>query len=122
MEVGSLNGADLQQRLFDMLIGKIKEETYPSVTMMNRVEESLQSPEQAEEYAEVLFEKVEATRYPSISMLDRLDRLATLLVYVAAYGRPGGDRAAYASPSGDEAPESISPPAPRRELSQTGTF
>ena len=74
-----MNGAGFQQRVLDLLIGRIKEETYPSVTMMNRVEESLRTREQAEEYGEVLLDKIEATRYPSISMLDRLDRVTTLL-------------------------------------------
>jgi len=74
-----MNGAALQQRLLDTLIERIKEETYPSVTMMNRVEESLRTREQVEEYAEVLLEKVEASRFPSISMFNRFDGLIAKL-------------------------------------------
>ena len=74
-----MNGAALQQRLLDMLIERIKEDTYPSVAMMNRVEDSLRTREQVEEYAEVLLEKIEATRFPSISMLNRFDGLIAKL-------------------------------------------
>ena len=75
----SMNGAALQERLLDTLLGRIKEEKYPSVTMMNRVEGSLRTREQVEGYAEVLLEKIEATRYPSSSMLDRFDGLVATL-------------------------------------------
>ena len=74
-----MNGAALQERLLDTLLGRIKEEKYPSVTMMNRVEGSLRTREQVEGYAEVLLEKIEATRYPSSSMLDRFDGLVATL-------------------------------------------
>jgi hypothetical protein len=75
----SMNGAALQQRLLDNFFEQIKEDAFPSVTMMNRVEGSLRTREQVEEYAEVLLEKIEATRFPSISMLDRFDGLIARL-------------------------------------------
>ena len=74
-----MDGAALQQRLLDSLVGRIKEDTFPSVTMMNRVEGSLRTREQVEEYAEVLLEKIEATRFPSIAMIDRFDGLVAKL-------------------------------------------
>ena len=74
-----MNGTAMQKRLLDMLMGHIKEETYPSVTMMNRVEASLRTREQIEEYSEVLLEKIEGTRFPSISMLNRFDNLVAKL-------------------------------------------
>ena len=74
-----MNGSALQQRLMDGLIGRVKEETFPSVTMMNRIEASLRTREQVEEYGEILLEKIEATRFPSISMLSRFDNLVAML-------------------------------------------
>lgn len=74
-----MNGAALQQRLLDTLIERVKEETFPSVTMMNRIEASLRTREQVEEYGEVLLEKIEASRFPSISMMDRFDSVVAKL-------------------------------------------
>jgi hypothetical protein len=74
-----MDGSALQQRLLDSLMGRIKEDTFPSPTMMDRVEGSLRTRAQVEEYAEVLLEKIEATRFPSISMLNRFDGLIAKL-------------------------------------------
>ena len=60
-----MDGSALQQRLLDSLMGRIKEDTFPSPTMMDRVEGSLRTRTQVEEYAEVLLEKIEATRFPA---------------------------------------------------------
>jgi hypothetical protein len=74
-----MNGTELQERLLDRLIEIVKEETYPSVTMMNRIEASLRTREQVEEYGEVLLGKIELTRFPSISMLNRFDAVIAKL-------------------------------------------
>ena len=74
-----MTGAELQQRLLDNLLEQVKEETYPSVTMMNRIEASLRTREQIEDYGEVLLEKIQSTRFPSISMLNRFDGLVAKL-------------------------------------------
>lgn len=74
-----MSGPALRQRLLDSLIERVREENFPSVTMMNRIEESLRTREQIEEYGEVLLEKIEATRFPSISMLNRFDSLVAKL-------------------------------------------
>jgi len=46
---------------------------------MNRIEASLATREQLEEYLGILVEKVEGLRFPSLQMLDRIQRLAALL-------------------------------------------
>jgi hypothetical protein len=70
----------LRRRIADGLLDKIKDETYPSVTMMDRVEAVIAHDREAlSEYAEVLLAKVEDSRFPSVEMLNRLDRLATQL-------------------------------------------
>jgi hypothetical protein len=70
-----MDAATLRKRLTQSLIDEINEVQFPSVTMMNRVESALATPEDLAEYAEALVEKAEATRYPSISLLNRLDGL-----------------------------------------------
>jgi len=74
-----MSGPELRQRLLDTLIERVKEETYPSVTMMNRIEGSLLTQEQLEDYGEALLEKIEATRFPSMSMLQRFDSVVAKL-------------------------------------------
>jgi hypothetical protein len=74
-----MTGAELQQRLLDNLLEQVKQERFPSATMMNRIEASLRTREQIEDYAEVLLEKIQATRFPSISMLNRFDGLVAKL-------------------------------------------
>ena len=69
----SMDAAELRQKVLDSLLDEIKDEQYPSVTFLDRVEAQLRTPEQVLEYAQVLFEKIEASRYPSISMLNRFD-------------------------------------------------
>jgi hypothetical protein len=68
-----MDGFALRERLLDHLLEQVREEKFPSVTMMNRIEAELNTREQVEEYAEILLEKVESSRFPSISMLDRID-------------------------------------------------
>ena len=74
-----MNGSELRQRFLERLLGQIRDETFPSVTMMNRVEAGLATREQVEQYAEVLLEKIESSRYPSIPMLERFERVVTQL-------------------------------------------
>ena len=74
-----MDGSALRERMLEMLIKQVGEDTYPSVTMMNRIEAGLRTREQLEDYAEVLLEKVEATRFPSLAMLNRVEALAARL-------------------------------------------
>ena len=74
-----MDGSAVRQRLLDVLIDRVREETYPSVTMMNRIEAGLRTREQLEDYATVLIQKVESTRFPSLAMLDRVDAVAAML-------------------------------------------
>jgi hypothetical protein len=93
-----MDAADLRKRLTQTLLDDINESQFPSVTMMDRVESTLATPEDLEDYIEVLVKKVEATRFPSIPMLNRLDGLLDQLEQVeqrqqsaAAQSNGGGD-------------------------------
>jgi PBP1b-binding outer membrane lipoprotein LpoB len=65
----------VRQALLDTLINLISEDTYPSNTMMDMVEELL-TPDDVERYTEVLLDKVRDEQYPSIPMLARIRDLA----------------------------------------------
>ena len=68
-----------QDRYMEIVVGKIREDRYPSGQLMDRVERSLASREHLEAYLDALFEKVEDDHYPSLQMLDRIARLVPLI-------------------------------------------
>jgi hypothetical protein len=74
-----MDATTLRERITNKLIEDIDEVQFPSVTMMDRVESVLATPDALGDYAEVLLKKIEASRYPSIAMLDRLDGLIAQL-------------------------------------------
>jgi hypothetical protein len=69
------NGGDGTEQtraaLLDLLLSKVKDDTYPSATTMDLIEELL-SPEELPAYAAVLMEKISRENYPSASMMKRL--------------------------------------------------
>jgi hypothetical protein len=69
------DGYDVRAQLLELLLRKVDEDTYPSTTMLNMIEELL-TPDDVEEYAETLLRKMREETYPSIPMLARLSRLA----------------------------------------------
>jgi hypothetical protein len=68
-----MNSAELREQLTSSLLEGVQQTQYPSVTMLDRVEEALETPEQLADYAEVLVDKVSDSRYPGIPMLDRVN-------------------------------------------------
>jgi hypothetical protein len=65
----------VRERVLDTLLDKIRQDRYPSSTMMDDVEQLL-TPWRRQDYADVLLEKVQESRYPSRSMIQRLLRLS----------------------------------------------
>jgi hypothetical protein len=62
--------------LLDLLLSKVKEDTYPSATTLDLLEQIL-TPEELPAYAAVLMDKIAQDRFPSASMMKRLVSLAT---------------------------------------------
>ncbi len=60
-----------RQSVLDLLISKVREDTYPSATHLDMIEQLL-TPDDLDTYREVLFEKVANETYPSTSILNRL--------------------------------------------------
>jgi hypothetical protein len=66
---------ELPDRFYGQLLERVRRDRYPSVPMLDLLEEAMFGYER-EELFNVLLEKVAADRYPSIMMLKRAARLA----------------------------------------------
>ena len=64
----------LQERFAEVLLEKIAEDRYPSVTQMNLFE-SVATPELLIQYVMVLLQRIEDDARPSISLENRVQRL-----------------------------------------------
>jgi hypothetical protein len=62
---------DTRARLIDVLLTKIAEDPFPSITMMDLIEELL-LPDEVPAYAAVLMDKLSDERFPSVSMMRRV--------------------------------------------------
>jgi hypothetical protein len=71
-------GSRLTDLYVDLLLDRVRQETFPNPEHLDRIEASVQSPEQVLEYVELLLSKVEGMRYPSLAILDRIQRFATM--------------------------------------------
>jgi hypothetical protein len=65
----------IQDALYGSLIDKIRNDTYPSGTMMDAVEAGM-NEQQLADYADALLEKVQGDQYPSLDLIRRLEALA----------------------------------------------
>lgn len=63
-----------RRALLDALMDTVREDPFPSSTMLDIVESLLQ-PDEVPVYAELLLDKVRNERFPSIAMLQRLQAL-----------------------------------------------
>jgi ribosomal 50S subunit-associated protein YjgA (DUF615 family) len=66
---------ELHEEIFEMLLDKVRDDTYPSTTQLDMIESILRD-EDVEPYTEALLDKVRGETYPSIDHLNRLMRLA----------------------------------------------
>jgi hypothetical protein len=65
----------IRDAVLDLLLEKVRNDRYPSPTMLDDIERIL-TPWRRDDYAEVLLEKVRSDRFPSRSMVERLLRLS----------------------------------------------
>ena len=66
---------DLHHQILELLLDKVRDDPYPSVTMLDMIEQSLR-PDDVSEYTDILMEKVRAVQFPSLDHLQRLQRFA----------------------------------------------
>ena len=67
--------ATIQQHYFDVLMHRVRNDKYPSLQLMDRIEAALATPDQVAAYTDMLIDKVDETWYPSGQMLDRIQRM-----------------------------------------------
>ena len=70
--------ATAQERLYEMLMERVRYDRYPSNQLLNRIEETMWTSEQLVEYIDLLLDKIDAAWYPSLQLLDRVQRLMAL--------------------------------------------
>jgi hypothetical protein len=73
----------LQQRYYNILTDRVREDRYPSHQLLNRIEATIWTPEQMADYVALLLEKVDESHYPSHQLLDRVERMMLLGATVA---------------------------------------
>lgn len=69
------NGKDLHAQIFQLLMDKVRDDTFPSATHLDMLEFMMQ-PEDVEEYTSLLIEKVSQDNFPSLDHLRRLQSFA----------------------------------------------
>jgi hypothetical protein len=79
-----MSGSALKQRLLDMQMERVENDTFPSVEMMNRIEASLQDEDELEKYAGILWKKIESTEWPSLAMINRFEGVLARLDQLSA--------------------------------------
>jgi hypothetical protein len=62
--------------LLDLLLNKVNDDTYPSATTLDLIEQLL-TPEELPAYGAVLMRKISQDTYPSASMMKRLVALTS---------------------------------------------
>ena len=65
------DGFDVRVELVKLLIKKVADDTYPSATMMNMIEQLI-GPDEVPAYTAVLMDKIQADDYPSIPLMKRV--------------------------------------------------
>jgi hypothetical protein len=69
----------LRSRYVEILFNQITSGRYPSVSMLDKVEQTIADRETATDYVNLLLDAIEQDTYPSPTMLDRVLRLINVL-------------------------------------------
>jgi hypothetical protein len=64
-----------QERYYEMLMERVRDDRYPSLQLLDRIEAAIWTSEQFNEYLEMLIEKADQSWYTSPQLLDRIQRL-----------------------------------------------
>jgi hypothetical protein len=62
----------------------VRNDRYPSLQLLDRLETVIYTPEQVAEYVDVLIQKIDECWYPSGQIMDRLERMLGLAAAAAA--------------------------------------
>jgi hypothetical protein len=72
-----------QERLFEVLMERVRTDRYPSHQLLNRIEATMWTSEQMVEYVDMLVEKIDEAWYPSLQLIDRAHRMLAVAARVA---------------------------------------
>lgn len=67
--------ATTQERYLELLLERVRKDSYPSLQLLDRIEAALYSPEQYQDYVELLIKKADQSWYTSPQLLDRIQRM-----------------------------------------------
>ena len=71
-----------QERYYEMLMERIRDDRYPSPQLLDRIEAAFWTSEQFHAYLELLVDKADQAWYMSPQLLDRIQRLLGLAARV----------------------------------------
>jgi hypothetical protein len=74
----------MQQRYFDILMERVRNDRYPSHQLLDRIEVSMYTPEQIIEYVDMLLEKIDESWYPSHQLMTRVQLMLAMTARAAA--------------------------------------
>lgn len=64
-----------QERYYEMLMERVRNDRYPSHQLLDRIEASFWNADQVVAYVDMLMEKADESWYPSHQLLDRIQRI-----------------------------------------------
>jgi hypothetical protein len=70
-----------QQRYFDLLMERVRQDRYPSHQLLDRIEAALLTSDQVVAYCDLLVEKIDEAWYPSGQLLNRLQRTLSFIAH-----------------------------------------
>lgn len=70
-----MDAEELQEQYIDALLNRITQSRYPSHELLERAENLVFTPEQAERLVAYLIRTVNGVRYPSHQLMDRVERI-----------------------------------------------
>jgi hypothetical protein len=65
----------LQQRYYEILIERVRNDRYPSHQILERLERTMWTTDQIAGYVDALLDKIDESWYPSHQLMDRVDRV-----------------------------------------------
>ncbi len=72
-----------QERLFEVLMERVRTDRYPSHQLLNRIEATMWTSEQVVAYVDMLVEKIDESWYPSHQLIDRAQRMLAVAAAAA---------------------------------------
>jgi hypothetical protein len=64
-----------QERLYELLMERVRNDRYPSHHLLDRLEQTFWTDEQVVGYVDMLIDKINESWYPSGQLLDRVQRI-----------------------------------------------